>query len=61
MIFLAGCALVFGGVAAIVVSALFDLSERILKASGVAAIIGAMLWMLSIMLSTAPRIMETMP
>ncbi len=61
MIFLAGSVLVFGGIAAMVLGALLDLSERILKTSYAAAISGMMLWMLSSLLSAAPRIMETMP
>ena len=61
MIFLAGSVLVFGGAAANFLAALFDASERILKASYAAAIIGLMLWMLSFLLSVSPAIMETMP
>jgi hypothetical protein len=61
MIFLAGCVLVFGGIAAFFLSALFDASERILKASYAAAISGLMLWLLSILLSATPAILETMP
>jgi hypothetical protein len=57
MIFLAGSVLVFGGVAGVCFGAVIE-HERILKASGFAAIIGAMLWLLE---SAAPRIMETMP
>jgi hypothetical protein len=60
MIFLAGCVLVFGGIAAGVLGAFIE-SERTLKASCVAAISGVMLWQLSSRLSAAPKIMEAMP
>jgi hypothetical protein len=61
MIFLAGSVLVFGGIAAMVLGALLDLSERILKASYAAAISGMMLWLLSSLLSVSPAILVTMP
>jgi|LakMenEpi03Aug12_release.lakeMendotaPanAssembly.Ray.scaffolds.fasta_scaffold183339_4 hypothetical protein len=61
MIFLAGSVLVFGGIVAMVLGALCDASERILKASYAAAISGMMLWLLSSMLSATPAILVTMP
>jgi hypothetical protein len=61
MIFLAGSFLFFGGTTVAVMAALFDASERTLRASCVAAIIGLMLWLVSSLLSVTPAILETMP
>ncbi len=61
MIFLAGSVLFFGGIFSMFVGVLFDWSERIIRLSSVAWIIGLMLWLLSSMLSATPAILVTMP
>jgi hypothetical protein len=61
MIFLAGSVLLFGGIFSMLVGVFFDWSERAVKLSSVAWIIGLMLWLLSILLSVTPAIVVTMP
>ena len=61
MIFLAGSVLFFGGMIAMLIGVFFDWSERAVKLSAAAWIVGLMLWLLSSLLSATPAILVTMP
>ena len=61
MIFMIGSVLFFGGMIAMLIGVFFDWSERAVKLSSVAWIVGLMLWLLLSMLSVTPAIVVTMP